>query len=99
MKKTFLLPFYDKTKVKVNPYFMIDEKLPTYFWKEEDGYIIEMSRPEKLERLRDLRSELIDQKFYKYLYPDFKKRLVWSFGILILAFVFTMFINKHVKIG
>ncbi len=45
----------------IEPDLMKIQDVPSHFWKLEDSNIVEMKRPEKLQRLEDIKKNGLDQ--------------------------------------
>lgn len=68
----------------INPDISHLKDVPQIFWKLENGRVIEMTRPEKIQRLRQLKKHVVEQTVIKH---KNKKRVVLllSVAIVILA--------------
>lgn len=79
-----LLPGHDKSRIAISPDLSKLGKIPTHFWKLERGRVIEMSRPEKLRRLKAMQTQREIEPLVAIIYPKYKQALAALFGIVVI---------------
>lgn len=71
-----LVKYHKMPNAMVNPDLSLVKGEPPHFWKMSAGSVVPMSRPEKLERLKDIDSEGINVELVKKI-PFYKNYIFW----------------------
>lgn len=82
-----------------NPDILVSPRVPPWFWKLEGHTIVEMTRPEKLERLELLGETGKQPITFSEIYPWIKKKAIWSCLGAVLLIILTVYISKHVRLS
>lgn len=90
-----------RAKFLINPEIDHLTKVPTHFWKYDCGVIKEMSRPEKIYRMRHIKLFGIDNDWKKVLYGP--KRNYWKYlpivSIIVLSVLITHILTRLIING
>lgn len=76
----------------VNPDLSLVKKEPPHFWKNQNGMVVPMSRPEKLQRLQDIQNEGTEVKLLTT--PLYKNYIFWlSISVLELLTIVGVYVG------